>query len=78
MALLSLGCGITAAVFWYKSSIVPIEPWIVPNEAYDVPGTPIPELHALKEAARLQDLVLDRGDDEGRRVWQQIRRAIEA
>ena len=29
------------------------------------------------EAARLQDLMLDRGDDEGRRVWQRIRRAIE-
>ena len=30
------------------------------------------------EAARLQDLMLDRGDDEGRRVWARIRRAIEA
>jgi hypothetical protein len=30
------------------------------------------------EAARLQDLMLDRGDEEGRRVWQRIRRAIEA
>jgi hypothetical protein len=32
----------------------------------------------ILEAARLQDLMLDRGDDEGRRVWQRIRRAIEA
>jgi hypothetical protein len=30
------------------------------------------------EAARLQDLMLDRDDDEGRRVWARIRRAIEA
>jgi hypothetical protein len=29
------------------------------------------------EAARLQDLMLDRGDDEGGVVWAQIRRAIE-
>jgi hypothetical protein len=29
------------------------------------------------EAARLQDLI-DRGDDEGRLVWAQIRRAIVA
>jgi hypothetical protein len=27
-------------------------------------------------AARLQDLMLDRGDDEGRLVWARIRRAI--
>jgi hypothetical protein len=30
------------------------------------------------EAARLQDLMADRGDDEGRLVWVRIRRAIEA
>jgi hypothetical protein len=30
------------------------------------------------EAARLEDLMLDRGDDEGRLVWVRIRRAIEA
>jgi hypothetical protein len=30
------------------------------------------------EAARLQDLMFDRGDDEGRLVWAQISRAIEA
>jgi hypothetical protein len=30
------------------------------------------------EAARLADLMLDRGDAEGRRVWRGIRRAIEA
>jgi hypothetical protein len=30
------------------------------------------------EAARLQDLMLDRGDDDGRLVWARIRRAIEA
>jgi hypothetical protein len=30
------------------------------------------------EAARLQDLMLDRGDDERWRVWQRIKRAIEA
>jgi hypothetical protein len=30
------------------------------------------------EAARLQDLMLGRGDEEGRLVWQRIRRAIEA
>jgi hypothetical protein len=30
------------------------------------------------EAARLQALMLDRGDDEGRLVWVRIRRAIEA
>ena len=30
------------------------------------------------EAARLHDPMLDLGDDEGRRVWQRIRRAIEA
>jgi len=30
------------------------------------------------EAARLQDLMLDRGDDEGGLVWARIRRAIEA
>ena len=30
------------------------------------------------EAARLQDLMRDRSSDEGRRVWQRIRRAIEA
>jgi hypothetical protein len=29
------------------------------------------------EAARHQDLMLDRGDDEGRHTWQRIRRAIE-
>jgi hypothetical protein len=34
--------------------------------------------HAELEAARLQDLMLDRGDDEGRLVWARIRRAIEA
>jgi hypothetical protein len=33
---------------------------------------------AALEAARLQDLLLDRGDDEGRLVWQRIRREIEA
>jgi hypothetical protein len=30
------------------------------------------------QAARLQDLMLDRGDDEGRLVWARILRAIEA
>jgi hypothetical protein len=30
------------------------------------------------EAAFLQDLMLDRDDDEGRLVWVRIRRAIEA
>jgi hypothetical protein len=30
------------------------------------------------EAARLQDLMFDRGDDEGRRVWARIWRAIKA
>jgi hypothetical protein len=30
------------------------------------------------EAARRQDLMLDRGDDEGRLVWARIRRAVEA
>jgi hypothetical protein len=30
------------------------------------------------EAARLQDPMLDRGDDEGRVLWVRIRRAIEA
>jgi hypothetical protein len=30
------------------------------------------------EAARLRDLMFDRGDDEGRLVWALIRRAIEA
>jgi hypothetical protein len=30
------------------------------------------------EAARLEDLVLDQGNDEGRPVWARIRRAIEA
>jgi hypothetical protein len=30
------------------------------------------------EAARLQDRMFDRGDDEGRLVWTRIRRAIEA
>ena len=30
------------------------------------------------EAARLQDLMLDRDDDEGRLVWARIRQAIEA
>jgi hypothetical protein len=30
------------------------------------------------EAACLQDLMLDRGDDEGRLVWARIRCAIEA
>jgi hypothetical protein len=30
------------------------------------------------EAARRQDLMLDRGDDEGRPVWMLVRRAIEA
>jgi hypothetical protein len=34
--------------------------------------------NAELEAARLQDLMLDRGDDEGRLVWVRIRRAIEA
>jgi hypothetical protein len=34
--------------------------------------------NAELEAARLQDLMLDRGDDEGRLVWARIRRAIEA
>jgi hypothetical protein len=32
---------------------------------------------AEPEAARLQDLMLDRGDDGRRRVWGRIRRAIE-
>jgi hypothetical protein len=31
---------------------------------------------ALLEAARLIDLMLDRGDEEGRRVWLRIKRAI--
>jgi hypothetical protein len=30
------------------------------------------------EAGRLADLMVDRGDDEGRLVWARIRRAIEA
>jgi hypothetical protein len=30
------------------------------------------------EAARLQDLMIDRGDDGGRLVWARIRRAIVA
>jgi hypothetical protein len=30
------------------------------------------------EAAPLQDLMFDRGDDEGRHLWGRIRRAIEA
>jgi hypothetical protein len=30
------------------------------------------------EAAKRVDLVLDRGDDDGRLLWAQIRRAIEA
>jgi hypothetical protein len=30
------------------------------------------------EAARLQDLMLDRGDLKGKRVWGRIGRAIEA
>jgi hypothetical protein len=30
------------------------------------------------EAGRLQDLMLDRGHDEGRLVWARIKRAIEA
>jgi hypothetical protein len=30
------------------------------------------------EAVRLQDLMLGRGDDEGRAVWARIKRAIEA
>jgi hypothetical protein len=34
--------------------------------------------NAELEAARLQDLMLDRGDDGGWLVWQRIRRAIEA
>jgi hypothetical protein len=33
--------------------------------------------NAELEAARMQDLMLDRGDDEGRVLWAQIRRAIE-
>jgi hypothetical protein len=33
---------------------------------------------ALLEAARLGDLMRERGDGEGQRVWQWIRRAIEA
>jgi hypothetical protein len=33
---------------------------------------------AALEAARLQALVFDRGDDKGRLVWAQIRRAIQA
>jgi hypothetical protein len=34
--------------------------------------------NADREAARLQDLTFDRGDDEARLVWAQIRHAIEA
>jgi hypothetical protein len=34
--------------------------------------------NADREAVRLQDLMIDRGDDEGRLVWARIRRAIEA
>ena len=34
--------------------------------------------HAGLEAGRLEDLMLDRGDDEGRPVWMLVRRAIEA
>jgi hypothetical protein len=34
--------------------------------------------NADREAARLQDLMLDRGDGEGRLVWVRMRRAIEA
>jgi hypothetical protein len=30
------------------------------------------------EAARLADVMLDRGDSEGRLLWRRIRRAIEA
>jgi hypothetical protein len=33
---------------------------------------------AVLEAARLADLMLGRGDNEGRLVWARIRRAIEA
>jgi hypothetical protein len=33
---------------------------------------------AALEAARLQDPMLERGDDEGRHRWQRIRRVIEA
>jgi hypothetical protein len=45
------------------------------------PSGTLPVAHgagADLEAARLQDLMFDRGDDEGRLVWAQIRRAIEA
>ena len=34
--------------------------------------------NADREAARLQHLMVDRGDDEGRLVWVRISRAIEA
>jgi hypothetical protein len=33
---------------------------------------------AVIEAARMIDRMLDHGDDEGRRVWRRIKRAIEA
>jgi hypothetical protein len=34
--------------------------------------------NAELEAAKRADLMLDRGDDEGRLLWARIRRAIEA
>jgi hypothetical protein len=36
------------------------------------------DVDAEREASRLQHLMFDRGDDEGRLVWARIRRAIEA
>jgi hypothetical protein len=35
-------------------------------------------INAEPEAARVSDLMLERGDDEGRRLWQRIRWAIAA
>jgi hypothetical protein len=43
-------------------------PWLIREHGAD----------ADLEAARLQDLMFDRGDDEGRLVWAEIRRTIEA
>jgi hypothetical protein len=34
--------------------------------------------NAVLEAAKRADLMLDRGDDDGRLLWARIRRAIEA
>jgi hypothetical protein len=62
------------ASIWYRPTVISdLDIWRAANLLIRQHGC-----DAELEAARLADLMLDRGDDEGRLVWARIRRAIGA